>query len=143
MYNKCMKTRKKEKQIAEKILTKVMESEMLLNGNGQFVVHEANGRITCIDIYKGLFSPESEIGEINLYVTPNVCIDGEGNECSIDFRLQLSKKGGCYYCTVCLQKEKSEVLREFLDYIDENKHKILQCDYEHGCSLFVTDVDFI
>ena len=26
--------------------------------------------------------------------------------------------------------------------IDENKHQILQCDYEHGCSLFVTDVDF-
>ena len=57
--------------------------------------------------------------------------------------MRLCKKGCGYYYTVYLQKEKSEVLRKFLDYIDENKHQILQCDYEHGCSLFVTDVDFI
>ena len=138
-----MKTRKKEKQIAEKILTKVMESGMLLNGNGHFAVHEARGRINCIDIYNGLFSPESEIGEVTLHVTPHEFFDGEGNECSIDFRLQLSKKCPSYFYSLYLQKDKSEVLRKFLDYIDENKHQILQCDYEHGCSLFVTDVDFI
>ena len=137
-----MKTRKKEKQIAEKILTKVMESGMLLNGNGHFAVHEAKGRINCIDIYNGLFSPESKIGEVNLYVTPHVYLDGEGDECSIDFKICLFKKVGGW-CAVYLQKNKSEVLRKFLDYIDENKHQILQCDYEHGCSLFVTDADFI
>ena len=137
-----MNTRKKEKQIAEKILTKVMESGMLLNGNGHFAVHEVNGRIKCIDIYNGLFSPESKIGEVNLYVTPHVCWDEEDNERPIDFYMRLCKKGSGYYYTVYLQKEKSEVLRKFLDYIDENKHQILQCDYEHGCSLFVTDADF-
>ena len=138
-----MKTRKKEKQIAEKILTKVMESGMLLNGNGHFAVHEAKGRITYIDICKGLFSPESEIGEIDLHVTPHVYWDGEGDECSIDFKLHLFNKSNGRCCAVYLQKDKSEVLRKFLNYIDENKHQILQCDYEHGCSLFVTDVDFI
>ena len=137
-----MKTRKKEKQIVEKILTKVMESGMLLNGNGHFAVHEAKGRIKCIDIYEGLFSPESKIGEVNLYVTHNTYMDGEGDEYSLDFKMCLFKKGGGY-CTIYLQKDKSEVLRKFLDYIDENKHQILQCDYEHGCSLFVTDVDLI
>ena len=136
-----MKTRKKEKQIAEKILTKVMESGMLLNGNGHFAVHEVNGRIKCIDIYNGLFSPESKIGEVNLYVTPHVYLDGEGDEYTLDFKMCLFKKVGGW-CTVYLQKDKSEVLRKFLDYIDENKHQILQCDYEHGCSLSVTDVDF-
>ena len=136
-----MRTRKKEKQIAEKILTKVMESGMLLNGNGHFAVHEAKGRINCIDIYNGLFSPESEIGEVNLYVTHNTYMDGEGDEYSLDFKMCLFKKRGGY-CSIYLQKNKSEVLRKFLDYIDENKHQILQCDYEHGCSLFVTDVDF-
>lgn len=136
-----MKTRKKEKQIVEKILNKVMESGMLLNGNGHFAVHEVKGEISCIDIYNGLFSPESEIGEVNLYVTSRTYMDGEGDEYSIDFKMCLFKKVSGYG-TVYLQKDKSEVLRKFFDYIDENKHQILQCDYEHGCSLFVTDVDF-
>lgn len=143
MYNRLMKTRKKEKQIAEKILTKVMESGMLLNGNGHFAVHEAKGRIKCIDIYNGLFSPETEIGWIQLHVTPYTCKNIEGDAELIEFKLHLMKTGGGSYNTVYLQKDKSEVLRKFLDYIDENKHQILQCDYEHGCSLFVTDVDFI
>lgn len=137
-----MKTRKKEKQIAEKILTKVMESGMLLNGNGHFAVHEVKGRINCIDIYNGLFSPESEIREVDLYVTPHTYMDGEGDEYSLDFKMCLFKKDGGY-CTIYLQKNKSEVLRKFLDYVDENKHQILQCDYEHGCSLSITDVNFI
>ena len=137
-----MKTRKKEKQIAEKILTKVMESEMLLNGNAHFAVHETKGGIYAIEIISGLFSPESEIGRVELNVTPHVCLDEEDNERPIDFYMRLCKKGYGYYYTVYLQKDKSEVLRKFLEYIDENKHQILQCDYEHGCSLFVTDVDF-
>ena len=137
------KIRKKEKQIVEKILTKVMESGMLLNGNGHFAVYDEKGRITCIDIYNGLFSPESEIGEVSLYVnTRDVYWDEEDNECPIDFKMRLYKKVDDSFWGVYLQKEKSEVLRKFLDYIDENKHQILQCDYEHGCSLFVTDVDF-
>ena len=138
-----MKTRKKEKQIAEKVLTKVMESGMLLNGNGHFAVHEAKGKIISIEIYNGLFSPNSEIRYVGLYVTPHVFWDAEDNELPIDFNMRLSKRDGGYYCTIYLQKDKSEVLRKFFDYIDENKHQILQCDYEHGCSLFVTDVDFI
>ena len=137
-----MKTRKKEKQIVEKILTKVMESGMLLNGNAHFAVHEAKGRINCIDIYNGLFSPESEMGEVDLYVNSHTYMDGEGDEYSMDFKMHLFNKSNGRGCTFYLQKEKSEVLRKFLDYIDENKHQILQCDYEHGCSLFVTDVDF-
>lgn len=138
-----MRTRKKEKQIAEKILTKVMESGILLNGNGHFAVHEAKGRIISIEILNGLFSPNSVIGRVELYVTPHVYWDAEDNETLLDFKMRLCKKaGGSYYYTVYLQKDKSEVLRKFLDYIDENKHQILQCDYEHGCSLFVTDVDF-
>lgn len=138
-----MKTRKKEKQIIEKILNKVMETGMLLNGNGHFAVHGENGRITCIEICNGLFPSNSEIGCVELYVTPHVYWDAEDNEKLIDFKMRLCKKGGGCYSTVYLQKEKSEILRKFLDYVDENKHQILQCDYEHGCSLFVTDVDFI
>jgi hypothetical protein len=137
-----MKTRKKEKQIAEKILTKVMESGMLLNGNGHFAVHEVKGRIKSIDIYNGLFSSDSEIGGVQLYVDRYVYWDEEDNGNPIDFKMHLFRKSNGRCCTVYLQKNKSEVLRKFLDYIDENKHQILQCDYEHGCSLFVTDVDF-
>lgn len=138
-----MKTRKKEKQIIEKILNKVMETGILLNGNGHFAVYEAKGQIISIAINNGLFSSNSEIGRVELYVTPNICWDGEGNEILFDFKMRFYKKvGGCYW-SIYLQKDKSEALRKFLDYIDENKHQILQCDYEHGCSLFVTDVDFI
>lgn len=137
-----MKTRKKEKQIAEKILTKVMESGMLLKGKGHFAVHEAKGRINSIEIYDGLFSPNSETGEVNLYVVPSTYWNAEGDEEVLDFVMRLFKKSHGTFCSVYLQKDKSEVLRKFLDYIDENKHQILQCDYEHGCSLFVTDVDF-
>ena len=138
-----MKTRKKEKQIAEKILTKVMESGMLLNGNGHFVVRESKGRIASIEIYNGLFSPNSEIGEVNFYVLPNVYWNEEGDEEEVvDITIRLYEKDNGSFNSVHLQKNKSEVLRKFLDYIDENKHQILQCDYEHGCSLFVTDVDF-
>ena len=92
MYNKCMNTRKKEKQIAEKILTKVMESGILLNGNAHFAVHEAKGKIIIIDIHNGLFSPESEIGCVQLNVTPHVHWDEEGNEHPIDFNMHLFKK---------------------------------------------------
>ena len=137
------KTRKKEKQIVEKILTKVMESGMLLNGNGHFAVHEVRGRIKCIEIHNGLFSPESKIASIQLYVDAHVDWDEKDKGCSIDFKLNLCKLSAGYYYSVYLQKNESKVLRKFLDYIDENKHQILQCDYEHGCSLFVTDVDFI
>lgn len=138
-----MKTRKKEKQIAEKILTKVMESGMLLNGNRHFAVREAKGRIASIEIYNGLFSPNSEIGEVILYVIPSMCWNEEVDEEGLAITMRLYKKVDGSFWSVHLQKEKSEVLRKFLDYIDENKHQILQCDYEHGCSLFVTDVDFI
>lgn len=138
-----MKTRKKEKQIAEKILTMVMESGMLLNGNGHFAVRESKGRIASIEIYNGLFSPNSEIGEVNFYVLPNVYWNEEGDEEEVDITIRLYEKDNGSFNSVHLQKDKSEVLRKFLDYIDENKHQILQCDYEHGCSLFVTDVDFI
>ena len=138
------KIRKKELQIIEKILTKVMESGMLLNGNGHFSVYDEKGKITCIEIHNGLFSPESEIGSISLYVNSrDVYWDEEDNECPIDFQLRLYKKVDDSSWGFYLQKDKSKVLRKFLDYIDENKHQILQCDYEHGCSLFVTDVDFI
>lgn len=138
-----MKTRKKEKEIAEKILTKVMESRMLLNGNGHFAVHEVKGRITSIDIHNGLFSPESEIRGVQLHVDQYVYLDEEDNGYPIDFKMLLFNKSNGRCCSVNLQKDKSAILRKFLDYIDENKHQILQCDYEHGCSLFVTDVDFI
>ena len=138
------KIRKREIQIIEKILTKVMESGMLLNGNGHFAVYDERGKITCIEIHNGLFSPESEIGGVSLYVNSrDVYWDEEDNECPIDFQLRLYKKVDDSSWGFYLQKEKSEVVRKFLDYIDENKHQILQCDYEHGCSLFVTDVDFI
>lgn len=137
-----MKTRKKEKQIVERILNKVMETGILLNGNGHFAVHEAKGKIISIEICNGLFSSNSEVGRVELYVTPHTYWDAEDNEILIDFKMRLYKKVGGYHYVVYLQKEKSEVLRKFLDYIDENKHQILQCDYEHGCSLFVTDVDF-
>ena len=138
------KIRKKEKQIVEKILTKVMESGMLLNGNGHFSVYDEKGKITCIDIYNGLFSPESKIGSVSIYVNTNdVYWDEEDNEHTIDFELRLYKKVDDFAWSGYLQKEKSEVLRKFLDYIDENTHQIRQCDYEHGCSLFVTDDDFI
>lgn len=142
MYNKCMKTRKKEKQIAEKILTKVMESGMLLNGNGHFAVREIDGRITTIEIYNSLFSSESKIKEIHLYIAPYGCW-GEKDKEVLDIVLRLYRKDDGSFCPVFLQKEESEVLRKFLEYIDENKYQILQCNYEHGCSLFVTDTDFI
>ena len=138
-----MKTRKKEKQIIEKILTKVMESGMLLNGNGHFIVREDRGRITWIEIYNGLFLPESEIGCIQLGVTQYEDLEREDIEISSDLTMIMCKKSNNRHCVVRLQKDKSEVLRKFLDYIEENKHQILQCDDEHGCSLFVTDVDFI
>ena len=137
-----MKTRKKEKQIAEKILTKVMESGILLNGDGHFAVRESKGRIASIEIYNGLFSPNSEIGEVDFYVFPNVYWNEEGDEEEVDITIRLYEKDNGSFNSVHLQKDKSEVLRKFFEYIDENKHQILQCDYEHGCSLFVTDVDF-
>lgn len=137
-----MKTRKKEKQIIEKILNKVMETGILLNGNGHFAVYESKGKIVSISISNGLFSSNSEIGRVELYVTPHSCWDVADNEITIDFKMRLYKKTSSCFWGLYLQKDKSEVLRKFLEYIDENKHQILQCDYEHGCSLFVTDVDF-
>ena len=87
-----MKTRKKEKQIAEKILTKVMESGMLLKGNGHFAVHEAKGKIISIAICNGLFSSNSEIGRVELYVTPHVYWEAEDKEILIDFKMRFYKK---------------------------------------------------
>lgn len=70
MYNKLM--RKKDEEVIEKVVNRIIDSKVLLTGDGDFYVNTFKGEISSINI-RNLFSKESNINEI--YISFGHCID--------------------------------------------------------------------
>lgn len=144
--------RKKDEEVIKKIVDKIIDSKVLLTGDGDFCVSDYMGEIATLTI-RNLFSPESSINEIAIglrgssfrfnyemavpaYVFQlyKKAVDGEtlvGRLMKLSFEVSHS------------DLEKSPSFNRLVEYIEENKHLILHNDKEYGRSHTLTDIDFI
>lgn len=140
--------RKKDEEVIEKVVNRIIDSKVLLTGDGDFCVDTCEGKITSID-FRNLFSVESSIEKVR------VCLHNIRltyiDETTFDQRP---------YKTHCLVLYKDDSIERFgdeeatdlatspsfkrlVEYIEENKHFILHADKEYGRSHTLTDADFI
>lgn len=144
--------RKKDEEVIQKVVDKIIDSKVLLTGDGDFCVSDYLGEIATLTI-RNLFSPQSSINEIAIglrgssfrfnretavpaYVFQlyKKAIDGEtlvGRLMKLSFEVHHS------------DLENSPSFKRLVEYIEENKHLILHNDKEYGKSHTLTDVDFI
>ena len=147
--------RKKDEEVIKKVVDKIIDSGMLLTGDGDFYASEYMGEISTI-IIRNLFSPESSINEIaiGLHGSSFRFENCEYREMAIPaYTFTMYKKVDVGETAGRLMKlcfemshndlEKSPSFKRLVDYIDENKHLILHNDKEYGKSHTLTDKDFI
>lgn len=143
--------RKKDEEVIKKVVDKIIDSKVLLTGDGDFHVETFRNKIYSI-IIRNLFSKESSIDGIQITVGGSSFgyKNGEYQELLIDsYRLILYKKSeyGIPNRTLfnkgCSDLEKSPSFKRLVEYIEENKHLILHNDKEYGRSHTLTDIDFI
>ena len=133
--------RKKDEEVIEKVVNKIIDSKVLLTGDGDFYVDTFNGEISSINI-RNLFSKESNINEIHISFgrNRNTCV-------GYNFYLYRDVEDGrlmrLFFEITPNDLAKSPSFIRLRDYLDENKHLILHNDKEYGKSHRLTDIDFI
>ena len=143
--------RKRDEEVIKKVVDKIIDSKVLLTGDGDFYVETFRNEIYSI-VIRNLFSKESYIDGIEI----NVCSghfgyeDGEYRKSlAKSYRLILYKKAEHGIGNRALfnkgdgDLEKSPSFKRLVEYIEENKHLILHNDKEYGKSHTLTDIDFI
>ena len=153
MYNRLM--RKRDEEVIEKVVDKIIDSKVLLTGNGDFCVSEYMGEIATL-IIRNLFSPQSSINEIaiGLHGSTFRFENREYREMAIPaFTFTMYKKVEVGEIAGRLMKlcfevshndlEKSPSFKRLVEYVEENKHLILHNDKEFGKCHTLTDADFI
>lgn len=143
--------RKKDEEIIEKVVNRIIDSNVLLTGDGDFCVGSMAGEIMSI-AFCNLFSSDSKIKRVTIRLNGTVTkrIDDEIT-CvpAKDWDMTLwSDTPGRFI--VCFGKkyeenvlETSPSFKRLVEYIKENKHLILHNDKEYGKSHTLTDTDFI
>ena len=147
--------RKKDEEVIEKVVNRIIDSKVLLTGGGDFCVSEYMGEISTL-IIRNLFSPQSSINEIaiGLHGSTFRFENREYREMAIPaFTFTMYKKVDVGETAGRLMKlcfevrqsdlEKSPSFNRLVEYIEENKHLILHNDKEYGKSHTLTDKDFI
>ena len=148
--------RKKDEEVNEKVVNKIIDSKVLLTGNGDFYVTDYMGEIATL-IIRNLFSPQSSISEIaiGLHGSSFRFVNREYREVSeLAYVFQLYKKPaagetvGGRLLKLCFEVSHSDLakspsFKRLVEYIEENKHLILHNDKEYGKSHTLTDADFI
>ena len=143
--------RKKDEEVIEKVVDKIIDSKVLLTGDGDFFVETLRNEIYSI-IIRNLFSKESSIDAIQINVGGSSFgyENGEYQEMLIKSRrLILHRDAGPGICNRTLFNKggsdlaKSPSFNRLVEYIEENKHLILHNDKEFGKSHTLTDIDFI
>lgn len=148
--------RKKDEEVIKKVVNKIIDSEVLLTGDGDFYVSEYMGEIARLTI-RNLFSSQSSINEITigLYGSTFRFENHEYREMPVPaYVFELYKKVDIEETLVgrlmrlCFEVshsdlEKSPSFNRLVEYIEENKHLILHNDKEYGKSHTLTDTDFI
>lgn len=141
--------RKKDEDVIKKVVDKIIDSKVLLTGDGDFYVATIRNEICGITI-RNLFSKKSSIDEIRIDVGGSSLgyENDEYRELSVKYyRLILSKSVGI--CDRTLFNKggsdlaKSPSFKRLVEYIEENEHLILHNDKEYGRSHTLTDADFI
>lgn len=133
--------RKKDEEVIKKVVDKIIDSKVLLTGDGDFYVESFNGEISSINI-RNLFSKESNINEINISFGRNrdICA-------GYHFYLYRDVEDGrlmrLFFEITPNDLAKSPSFIRLKDYLDENKHLILHNDKEYGKSHRLTNIDFI
>lgn len=143
--------RKKDEEVIKKVVDKIIDSKVLLTGDGDFCVEAFRNEI-CTIIITNLFSKESSIDVIQIDVGGSH-FDYENGAYRESFvesrRLILYRNAGSGICNRTLFNEggsnlaKSPSFKRLVEYIEENKHLILHNDKEYGKSHTLTDADFI
>lgn len=143
--------RKKDEEVIKKVVDKIIDSKVLLTGDGDFCVETFRNEISII-IIRNLFSKESSIDEIeiNVHGSHFGYENGEYRELLMEaYRLILYKKVRHSISSRALFNEggrnlaKSPSFKRLVEYIEENKHLILHNDKEYGKSHTLTSIDFI
>ena len=144
--------RKKDEEVIKKVVDKIIDSKVLLTGDGDFCVSDYMGEITTI-IVRNLFSPESSIGEIAIGL--HGATFRFNREAAVPaYVFTLYKKAtvgetlGGRLMKICFEVSHSDLAKSpsfnrLVEYVKENKHLILHNDKEYGKCHTLTDTDFI
>ena len=144
--------RKRDEEVIEKVVNKIIDSKVLLTGDCDFHVESLGGDIMRFEI-KNLFSAESRIykvivrlgwlyssiskGEVSEPIKAQDwgfgLVDNEGNS--------LASFGE--RCVPRVELATSPSFKRLVEYIEENKHLILHNDKEYGKCHTLTTADFI
>lgn len=147
MYNRLM--RKKDEEVIKKVVDKIIDSKVLLTGDGDFCVNTCEDKITSIE-FRNLFSVESSIKEVRvvLYSVRLTYIDENTytQKAYKNHHFILHKDSNS--CERFGDDEATDLatspsFKRLVEYIEENKHLILHNDKEYGKSHTLTDADFI
>lgn len=148
--------RKKDEAVIEKVVNKIIDSKVLLTGDGDFYVSEYMGEIATLTI-RNLFSPESSINEITIGLHGSTFRFENREYCEMpipayDFALYRKVDDGetlvGRLMKLCFEVSHSDLKRSpsfkrLVEYVEENKRLILHNDNEYGRSHTLTDADFI
>lgn len=144
--------RKKDEEVIKKVVDKIIDSKVLLTGDGDFHV-ETQGDTIMGFVIRNLFSVESGIYKVTVrFAWLCSCISKfEDTETigSRDWALGLIGKDGNLLASFgdrsvpSSNLGKSPSFKRLVEYIEENKHLILHNDKEYGKSHTLTDIDFI
>lgn len=148
--------RKRDEEVIKKVVDKIIDSKVLLTGDGDFYVTDYMGEIATL-IIRNLFSPQSSINEIaiGLHGSTFRFENREYREMAVPaYTFTMYKKVDVGETSVgrlmklCFEVshddlEKSPSFKRLVEYIEENKHLILHNDKEFGKSHTLTDTDFI
>lgn len=142
--------RKKDEEVIEKVVNRIIDSKVLLTGDGDFYVTTLKGEIMEI-IIRNLFSPNSKICSIAIKFNShsiksgNGLFDWEEVPCEeYGFRIWYNKSQEHPNATFWEKGlDASPSFKRLVEYVEENKHLILHNDKEYGKSHTLTDTDFI
>lgn len=125
--------RKKDEEVIKKVVDKIIDSKVLLTGDGDFRVETIGDDIFYFEI-SNLFSVESRIHKVIVHFAWALdLIDKEGNDLA-SFGISSVPSNDL---------EKSPSFKRLVEYIEENKHLILHNDKEYGKSHTLSNTDFI
>ena len=144
--------RKKDEEAVKKVVDKIIDSKVLLTGDGDFHVETLGDTIMGFEI-SNLFSVESRIHKVIVrFAWLCSCISKSDATETIetrDWALVLIDKEGNGLASFgdrslpSVDLATSPSFKRLVEYIKENKHLILHNDKEFGKSHNLTDIDFI
>jgi hypothetical protein len=144
--------RKKDEEVIKKVVDKIIDSKVLLKGDGDFHVETLGDTIMGFEI-SNLFSVESRIHKVIVRFAYVCSCISKSNVTETfetrDWAVGLIDKEGSGLASFgdrsvpSCDLAKSPSFKRLVEYIEENKHLILHNDKEYGKCHALTAADFI